>query len=235
MGNQASCDNINDNNNIIISIDGNIGSGKSTLLKNLKEFYKDNKKIIFLKEPVDEWNEIKDENGITILEKFYSDKKKYAFPFQMMAYISRYKILNEELEKNKDCILITERSIYTDKLVFARMLYETKDIDEISYKIYNQWFDTLSKNLKIDKLVYVDTKSEICQERIIKRNREGENEISIDYLNKCEIYHQFMVNKKCDDCICHNQLILDGSLDIYEDENNKNKMIEQVDDFINKN
>ena len=34
MGNQASCDNINDNNNIIISIDGNIGSGKSTLLKN---------------------------------------------------------------------------------------------------------------------------------------------------------------------------------------------------------
>ena len=181
MGNQASCDNINDNNNIIISIDGNIGSGKSTLLKNLKKFYKDNKKIIFLKEPVDEWNEIKDENGITIIEKFYSDKKKYAFPFQMMAYISRYKILNEELEKNKDCILITERSIYTDKLVFARMLYETKDIDEISYKIYNQWFDTLSKNLKIDKLVYVDAKPEICQERIIKRNRDGENEISIDY------------------------------------------------------
>ena len=44
-----------------------------------------------------------------------------------------------------------------------------------------------------------------------------------------------MVSKKCDDCICHNQLILDGALDIYEDENNKNKMIEQVDDFINKN
>lgn len=235
MGNQVSCDNINDNNNIIISIDGNIGSGKSTLLKNLKEFYKDNKKIIFLKEPVDEWNGIKDENGITILEKFYSDRKKYAFPFQMMAYISRYKILNEELENNKNCILITERSIYTDKLVFARMLYETKDIDEISYKIYNQWFDILSKNLKIDKLVYVDAKPEICLERIIKRNRKGENEISIDYLNKCEIYHQFMVSKKCDDCICHNQLILDGSLDIYEDENNKNKMIEQVDDFINKN
>lgn len=235
MGNQASCDIINDNNNIIISIDGNIGSGKSTLLQNLKEFYKDNKKIIFLKEPVDEWNEIKDENGITIIEKFYSDRKKYAFPFQMMAYISRYKILNEALKNNKNKIFITERSIYTDKLVFARMLYETKDIDEISYKIYNQWFDTLSKNLKIDKLIYVDAKPEICKERIIKRNREGENEISIDYLNKCEIYHQFMVNKKCDDCICHNQLILDGLLDIYENEDNKNKMIKQVDDFINKN
>ena len=55
------------NNNIIISIDGNIGSGKSTLLTNLKEFYKNNKKNIFLKEPVDEWKTITDENSITIL------------------------------------------------------------------------------------------------------------------------------------------------------------------------
>jgi len=30
-----------------------------------------------------------------------------------MVYISRYKILNETLENNKNCILITERSIYT--------------------------------------------------------------------------------------------------------------------------
>ena len=103
------------------------------------------------------------------------------------------------------------------------MLYETNDIDEISYKIYNQWFDTLSKNFKINKLIYVDAKPDICQKRIIKRNREGENVISIDYLNKCEIYHQFMVNKKCDDCICHNQLILDGSLDIYENVYNRKK------------
>ena len=55
------------NNNIIISIDGNIGSGKSTLLTNLKEFYKNNKKNIFLKEHVDEWKTITDENSITIL------------------------------------------------------------------------------------------------------------------------------------------------------------------------
>ena len=73
MGNQTSCNDINDNNNIIISIDGNIGSGKSTLLKNLKEFYKDNKKIIFLKEPVDEWNEIKDMRAGTVKRKIIDD------------------------------------------------------------------------------------------------------------------------------------------------------------------
>ena len=49
----------------IFSIEGNIGSGKSTLVKILKEqlFTANGKKIIFLQEPVDEWESIKDESG----------------------------------------------------------------------------------------------------------------------------------------------------------------------------
>jgi peptide-methionine (S)-S-oxide reductase len=58
------------NNNKFISIEGNIGSGKSTLLKALEEKYKGEKQIIFLKEPVDDWATIKDDKGITMLEKF---------------------------------------------------------------------------------------------------------------------------------------------------------------------
>ena len=77
---------------LIISIDGNIGSGKSTALNFLKDKYKYDNSIIFLEEPVDTWNEIKDE-GKTILGKFYENQEKYAFPFQMMAFITRYNIL----------------------------------------------------------------------------------------------------------------------------------------------
>ena len=66
-------------NFLIVSIEGNIGSGKSTLLENLKKNVDKNNNVIFLKEPVDEWNKIKDENGVTILEKFYSDQEKYSF------------------------------------------------------------------------------------------------------------------------------------------------------------
>ena len=40
---------------------------------------------------------IKDENGVTILEKFYSDQNKYSFSFQMMAYISRLKLLKDTI------------------------------------------------------------------------------------------------------------------------------------------
>ena len=73
---------------IIFSVEGNIGSGKSTLVKCLSKCLPKslrNHEIIFLQEPVDVWNTIKDENGVTILEKFYADQNKYAFSFQMMA------------------------------------------------------------------------------------------------------------------------------------------------------
>ena len=117
------------NNLIIVSIEGNIGSGKSTLLANLRETYKNDANIIFLKEPVDEWEKIKDENGITILEKFYSDQNKYSFPFQMMAYVSRLKVLRDELKniqfsEDKKTIIITERSLHTDKMVLSIFLKE---------------------------------------------------------------------------------------------------------------
>ena len=84
----------------IITIEGNIGSGKSTLLEFLRnELIVDNQKVIFMKEPVDEWEYIKDSNGNTMLQKFYENQEKYSFPFQMMAYISRLKLLKETVEK----------------------------------------------------------------------------------------------------------------------------------------
>ena len=55
----------------IISIDGNIGSGKSTLLNILKTQLAENENVIFLREPVDIWESIVDENGTNIIEKFY--------------------------------------------------------------------------------------------------------------------------------------------------------------------
>ena len=73
---------------MIISIEGNIGSGKSTLLNLLKEKYND--KVIFVDEPVSEWNDVKD-NDKSVLDLFYQDKKTYSFTFQVLAYINRLK------------------------------------------------------------------------------------------------------------------------------------------------
>ena len=80
---------------IIYSIEGVIGSGKSTLVKMLKKYFEDDSTYYFLEEPVSIWETIKDSFGNTILSKFYADQKKYAFAFQMMAYISRIAILKK--------------------------------------------------------------------------------------------------------------------------------------------
>lgn len=172
---------------ILISIEGNIGSGKSTLVSRLKDFYKDNQNVYFLDEPVNDWLTIKDNDGEDILTKFYSDTKKYAFPFQMMAYITRIHLLRKALRENPNRIFITERSVLTDKNVFAKMLHDDGMIESINYEIYNRWFDEFVEVNDI-KVIYVNTEPEKCYERILLRNRPGEV-IGLDYLKRCDEYH----------------------------------------------
>lgn len=171
----------------LVSIEGNIGSGKSTLVKQLRKKYENNSLVYFLDEPVNEWMTIKDKEGTNILTHFYSDTKKYAFSFQMMAYITRIKMLREAIRENPNRIFITERSVFTDRNVFAKMLYDDGIISKIDYEIYTRWFDEFVEENSI-KVIYVNTKPEKCYERIKKRNRKGE-EISLDYLRNCDMYH----------------------------------------------
>jgi len=221
----------------IVSIEGNIGSGKSTLLANLRQHYENNSNVVFLKEPVDEWEKIKDENGETILKKFYADQEKYSFPFQMMAYVSRLKVLRDTLKtikndsENRNIVIITERSLYTDKMVFAKMLYDSKKIEHVNYQIYLNWFDTFSDEFPVKKVVYVKTSPEKCYQRIVKRSRTGEENIPLDYLASCSNYHDNMLDKQNQECVCLDQLILDGNVDIYENKNQVNEWINEIEKF----
>lgn len=229
------------NNFTIVSIEGNIGSGKSTLLANLRSHYGNNTYVMFLKEPVDEWEKIRDENDVTMLEKFYEDPNKYAFSFQMMAYVSRIKVLRDVLKHiktlnllDKKIILITERSLYTDKFVFAKMLFDSKKIEHINYQIYLNWFDTFSEEFPVHKVVYVKTTPEKCHSRIITRSREGESNINLEYLSNCNSYHDNMLDMFDKESICTEQLIIDGNIDIYKNKNQVEKWINEIDTFINK-
>ena len=119
---------------IIIAIEGNIGTGKSTNLEMLESNFKQRplgRPIIFLQEPVDTWKTIVDEKGVSILELFYGDQDTWAFAFQMMAYISRLSLLKQTVKDNPDAVIFTERSLFTDKNVFAQMLHDDNKINNI--------------------------------------------------------------------------------------------------------
>jgi deoxyadenosine/deoxycytidine kinase len=213
----------------IVSIEGNIGSGKSTLLENLKNHYKDDTTVVFLKEPVDEWDKIRDKEGNTMLSKFYADQEKYSFSFQMMAYISRLKILRDTIKTyaGKDITIITERSLFTDKYVFAKMLYDQGKIEDVCYQIYLNWFDEFAQDFPITHTVYVCADPQICYERVHLRARKGEELIPIAYLQDCHTYHEeFIGNIKSD------ILILNGNYDIYKNEKIVGEWLNDINEFI---
>ena len=218
----------------IVSIEGNIGSGKSTLLENLRKHYSNNSQVIFLREPVDDWEKIRDTEGNTMLKKFYGDQEKYSFAFQMMAYISRLKILRDTIKdinsrQNTNYIIITERSLYTDKYVFAKMLHDQNKIEDVCFQIYMNWFDEFAKDFPINNSVYVNTEPQNCYERIHIRAREGEEFIPLSYLQECHNYHEDFLGENG---IRTNKLVLDGNTDIFKNEKIVEKWLEQIHIFI---
>lgn len=211
--------------NTIISLEGNIGSGKSTILQIMQQKYQNNPNVIFVDEPVSEWNLIKDGNK-SILELFYEDQAKYSFAFQIMAYITRLRKLLQVLENSSDKIIICERSIYTDKYVFAKMLYQQGHINEIEWKTYNYWFDTFKEKTKLNMIIYVNTKPEICFERIKKRNRTGESNIPIDYLEHCHRLHNEWLDSNNEEVV----IPFDGNLELKED--NKSTYFQSLESLL---
>ena len=145
---------------LIISFDGNIGSGKSTTCEEYEQYLKNEinmslgsekaplfpkitsfeEEVCFLDEPVALWNQVCDENGVNILTNLYKNIRSNAFKFQMMAYISRLVYIKKAVEENPDAVIITERSLITDKEVFAKMLFDDKKIEDVNYQIYLKIF-----------------------------------------------------------------------------------------------
>lgn len=179
----------------IFNVEGNIGSGKSTLVRILEKELKsiNSIPIVYVQEPVDEWSTIKDKNGETILEKFYNDQYKYAFSFQMMAYISRLSLVKQIIRDNPNAIIICERSVFTDKEVFAKMLYDDGKIEEVNYQIYLKWFNEFIDDIPVSGIIYVNTTPENSKSRVNIRARPGED-IPLEYLKKCHNYHNTWLN-----------------------------------------
>ena len=227
---------------IIISIEGNIGAGKSTILEELKSRHSGSTDIIFVKEPVDIWETVRDEDGKTILEKFYQDSKKYAFQFQVMALTTRLSLLRNTIRENPNCkVLICERSVDADKQIFAKMLYADGVITYMDYKIYCLLADEHARDFDMDGYVYINADADVCHRRITKRSRTGESQIELEYLQKCKSYHDDWLGKY-EEWECNKNeiktkvLSLNTNTDVTYDKNDEadqgNMWINNIEQFI---
>lgn len=175
----------------IFTIEGNIGSGKSTIMNALRVFYPDisNIPVVFVDEPVSQWESIVSDDNKNMIELFYSNPTKYAFSFQMMAYISRLVLLQQAVREHPKSIILTERCLLTDYKIFAQLLYENKSMLAEEYAIYKQWFSHFQKEIIISGIIYIQTDVLVSYKRCMERNRLGET-ISYDYLEKCDQKHE---------------------------------------------
>ncbi len=148
----------------VINIAGVVGVGKSSLCNIFNELgYKVYHEPVFDNE---------------LLEKFYYDKEKYAFPLQIF-------FLNKRFEMYKDSInhpaSIMDRSIVEDR-IFAKMLRDQGELNDKEYDIYVELFNNMMEHVQSPTLmVYLRIKTENVIERIKQRGRKYELEQSINY------------------------------------------------------
>jgi deoxyadenosine/deoxycytidine kinase len=186
----------------MILLEGNIGAGKSTMGRKLQE----SGLFAFIEEPVELWRE---GFAANLLDAFYRDMGRWAFTFQITAFVTRAKTWQEVLALTDHARVILERSIFTDRFVFANNSHRLGGMTDLEWDVYCGLWDFLVANYCVepDCILYYRTPAETCAERMKARGREEESEVSVEYLRNLEVLH--------DEWLLDNPraLTLDGSRD----------------------
>jgi deoxynucleoside kinase len=172
-----------------IVVEGNIGSGKTTFLKRFKN-------VSTLPEPVEKWRE-----GYNLLDLFYKDPKRWAYTFQSKILLTLLE--NHDVSGPK----IMERSVFSGMYCFAKYLLESGHLHPAEYSLLSDWF--LRNPVDVKTFIYLRTTPEVAFNRIQKRGRPEEKNISMDYIKAIHALH--------DNWLLHsnlNVIVVDADLDI---------------------
>jgi deoxyadenosine/deoxycytidine kinase len=176
----------------VVFVEGNIGGGKSSLLSRL-EVTRFPFKHVVLREPVEQWEMLRDdETDENILERFYRDKARNGFMFQVYALSTRAYQLRKTILENPDRVIFVERSLQADREVFATEALEAGHMDAMCGKVYACLSDILNDVMPSATClcVYLRTSPDVCMERVKVRKRSGEESIDVAYLQKIHDRHE---------------------------------------------
>ena len=161
-----------------IAIEGPIGVGKTSLARKIAlEFGHD----LCLEDP--------DDNPF--LQSFYENSQKYAFATQIHFVMQRSQQINNYFSED-----LIEKSIVSDFIFQKEDLFAELNLSHDELKIFKEvkakFYDSFPKP---DLLIYLQASPARVYERVKKRGRAYEDQISMDYLEKiCEKYSEFFFN-----------------------------------------
>jgi len=158
-----------------IAIEGVIGAGKTSLAKRIGERL--NAKLIF---------EQFDNNPF--LEKFYVDRKRFAFQTQMFFLINRFKQQQELHQEDLFSEHLVCDYIFEKDRIFA---YMNLSKDELN--LYESIYPLLARTLrKPDLVIFLQSSTDRLIYNIKKRNRKIERAITRSYLEELsEAYNHY--------------------------------------------
>lgn len=167
---------------------GTIGAGKSTMAKALQD-------VIIEKEGRCEglWEPVETN---PLLPLYYKDPKRYAFSMQVNMLNKRYEqqILAQDLAMD-GISSVQDSSMFGDSC-FVEMLKDDGILCDEEVNVYGELFANMSRNIMYPSLiVYLDCPAEVAKQRVIKRGRECEKDISIYYLASLKLQIERLVKE----------------------------------------
>ncbi len=158
-----------------VVVDGVTGVGKSSLVRIISEE--------FGLKPFSEMFE--DENRL--LNKFFHDRAKWAFPMQTNFLTNRFKQYCQAMRVGQ---AVMDRSIYSDR-IFARMYLEYGYLKPEEYAVYNNLLETMLEHVVPPKLlVYLKVDTDEAIHRIHKRGRPDEVEVEREYWDHLNQFYE---------------------------------------------
>ncbi len=163
------------NTHRFIVVEGPIGVGKTTLARRLAESF--GSKLLL---------EGAEENPF--LERFYRDPRNAALPTQMFFLFQRARQIQELRQTDLfEPVRVADFMLEKDRL-FAELIL---DPDEL--RLYEQAYEYLTLDApQPDLVIYLQAPVGILQERIARRSRPGEHQVTTEYLRQVvEAYAAF--------------------------------------------
>lgn len=158
-----------------IAVEGVIGAGKTALAKKLKA-------------RLDARIVLEQFETNPFLEKFYNDRRRYAFQTQMFFLINRYKQQEELIQEDLFSNYIVSDYIFEKDRIFA---YLNLSGDEL--KLYESLYPLLARSLrKPDLVVFLQSSIDRLMFNIKKRGRAVEKNLTRSYIEELsEAYNHF--------------------------------------------
>ena len=164
------------------------------------------------------------------MEKFVNDKKRWAYTFHNIAFLTRMKLILEALTTTKKKFIILDRSLMSDVKTFAPVLYDDGYLDKFELNTYLMWNQFFSKYFSDYSngysIIYLRTDPKVAFERMAKRARPEEKPLDLSYFEKLHGKHDEWLLDECQDE--GHVLVLDGNTDFQNNEDDYKKMLKQI-------